>query len=89
MDRENWTDPGTILRGDYLVIAGKHQDWSAIALADEKDGRVYSRNENGITCYRAVSSVVDRWEGRGYAAGAVAMGGMRIPTLQTVAEKTV
>ncbi len=73
--RENWTDPGAVQRGDYLVIRARHCELSAVALRDEDaGGNVAYRNENGIRGTAHASRIVDRWEGGALAAGPLANG---------------
>ncbi len=73
--RQHWTDPGTVQKGDYVVVRGKNCDFGAVALVGEMpSGKVLIRNENGIQHDVFADDLVDRWSGGAIAAGVKAHG---------------
>ena len=71
-NREAWSDPGLVEKGDYIVyLSVGHPDraYQAAVLCGECNGNVLARNQNGIQNRIRIENIVDRVRGLAIMAG--------------------
>lgn len=74
LEHPAWDDPGPIERGDYLEIQGKNRIICAVAMREERNGRVLIRNECGIQRDVTIDKIANHVRGLAIMAGPLAHG---------------